>query len=164
MLNNAILLSIRPPYANQIFDGKKRVELRRICPKYIKKGDLVLIYVSSPVKSLCGAFKVDKVVEKNLSELWRAVKGKAGISRKEFNQYYKGLSVGAAIFFSDVWKLPAPIELQDLREDIRDFQPPQNFRYATADDLIPVQPAEFMSLFTLKPPEKRIKQLDLPQK
>ncbi len=124
MLNNAILLSVRPQYANQIFEGKKKVELRRICPKHIKKGDLVLIYVSSPVKSLCGAFKVDKVVEKNLPELWRAVKGKAGISRKEFNQYYKGVSVGSAIFFNNVWKLPSPIELQALREE-RDFQPPQ---------------------------------------
>ena len=160
MLNNAILLSVRPQYANQIFEGKKKVELRRICPKHIKKGDLVLIYVSSPVKSLCGAFKVDKVVEKNLPELWRAVKGKAGTSRKEFNQYYKGVSVGSAIFFNNVWKLPSPIELQALREE-RDFQPPQNFRYATADDLILVQPAEFMSLFTLKPPEKGINQLEL---
>ncbi len=163
MSNNAILLSIRPQYANKIFEGRKRVELRRICPKYIKKGDLVLIYVSSPVKSLCGAFQVDKVVEKPLPELWKAVKGKAGVSRKEFNQYYQGLSVGTAIFFNNFWKLSCPIELRDLREQRTDFQPPQNFRYATDDDLIPVQHDEFMSLFTLKLLEKPTKQLKLLQ-
>ncbi len=163
MLNNAILLSIRPQYANKIFEGRKRVELRRICPKYIKKGDLVLIYVSSPVKSLCGAFQVDRVVEKPLSELWKAVKGKAGVSRKEFNQYYQGLSVGSAIFFNNVWELSSPIELRELREQMTDFQAPQNFRYATADDLISIQPAEFMNLFTLKPLGKQVKQLKLLQ-
>jgi hypothetical protein len=46
------------------------------------------------------SIEVDKVVEKPLPELWKAVKGKAGVSCKEFNQYYEGLSVDSAIFFN----------------------------------------------------------------
>ncbi len=51
MSSNAIVLSIRPQYAEKIFEGTKRVELRRIRPKQIKNGNLALIYVSSPSQS-----------------------------------------------------------------------------------------------------------------
>ena len=46
MANNAILMSIRPQYANMIFDGTKTAELRRVKPKTLESGDLILVYVS----------------------------------------------------------------------------------------------------------------------
>ena len=61
MIGNALLLSIHPEYAEKIFDGTKRVELRRVRPR-LQNGDLVIVYVSSPVKAVCGAFRVDNVV------------------------------------------------------------------------------------------------------
>ena len=57
-----VLLSIKPKYADKIFNGTKTVELRRICPK-VTEGDLILVYVSSPVKALVGEFEVKKIVE-----------------------------------------------------------------------------------------------------
>jgi len=131
MTNNAVLMSIRPQYAYKIFDGTKTVELRRIKPKTLSNGDLILVYVSSPVKSLVGAFKVAHVIEKPLSSLWKAVKDHAGVSYAEFSKYYDGVLSGAAIFIKDVWLLPKPIHLSDLQKGVNGFYPPQSFRYTS---------------------------------
>ena len=135
MPGNAIFLSIRPQYADKIFVGTKTVELRRVRPKHIGEGALVLIYVPSPIKSLVGAFKVDRVVEESLQRLWEMVHDRAGVTREEFDAYYDEVSIGVGIFFSKIWRLPEPIELEDLKEQTIDFQPPQGFRYATRSEL-----------------------------
>jgi predicted transcriptional regulator len=107
------------------------------------KGALVLVYVSSPIKSLVGAFKVDQVVEKPLRELWKLVCGRAAVTRDEFDGYFEGASTGVGIFFNEVWRLHRPIELRDLRE-MQGFRPPQGFRYATASELASPQLAELV--------------------
>ncbi len=142
MSSNAIVLSIRPQYAEKIFEGSKKVELRRIRPKQIQKGDLVLIYVSSPLQSLAGAFKVDEITKKPLVELWGLVRDIAGLTKEEFYSYYQGVNTGVGIFFSQVWSLREPIKIQDWQEQGISFHPPQGFRYATADELASLQVAE----------------------
>ena len=144
MLGNAIFLSIHLQYANRIFEGIKTVELRRVRPRYIAKGALALIYVPSPIKSLVGAFKVDRVVKKPLQELWEIVHDEAGVTREEFDAYFDGTSIGVGIFFSTVWSLPKPIELQDLREQMLGFWPPQGFRYVKASEFAMPRVAEFV--------------------
>ncbi len=126
-----ILISIRPEYANMIFEGTKTVELRRVRPKHIKKGSLVLIYVSSPVQSLSGAFIIDDIIEQPISELWQRVHSQAGVTHEEFNSYYTKASKGIGIFFSEVWPFEQPIDLQSLKERMENFHPPQSFRYVT---------------------------------
>ena len=143
MPGNAIFMSIRPQYANKIFDGIKTVELRRVRPKYIARKALILVYVSSPVKSLVGAFKVDRIIKKPLSELWEIVRDRAGVTREEFDAYFDGTLTGVGIFFSETWRLPEPIALRDL-EDMIGFQPPQGFRYATASELAAPQLATLL--------------------
>src|SRR6185503_3263930 len=61
MPNQALLISVRPRFAEMIFAGTKVVELRRLRPR-IGTGDLVFVYVSSPVMALAGAFEVGEVV------------------------------------------------------------------------------------------------------
>lgn len=134
MTDKAILLSIRPRYADMIFEGSKTVELRRVRPRNIIKGDLVLLYVSSPIQSLAGAFQVEQVVERSVKTLWQLVKEKAGISRQEFDAYYQGASTGVAIFFQQVWQIPEPIVLDELRRSAN-FKPPQSFRYVTKNEM-----------------------------
>jgi predicted transcriptional regulator len=144
MTANAILLSIRPKYAKKIFDGSKTVELRKVRPKRIGSGTLILVYVSSPIKSLVGAFKVDRITEKPLNALWNVVRNKAGITREEFDTYYAGTSTGVAIFFDEAWCLPEPIALEDLRDRLSEFYPPQDFRYAKVSELTLPQIAGFL--------------------
>ncbi|MCK5523741.1 MAG: ASCH domain-containing protein [Thiomargarita sp.] len=134
-MSSNILLSVRPKYANKIFEHAKTVELRRVRPKRLEPGDWVLIYVSSPVQALVGAFKVDKIVKKPLKDLWQMVQKKAGATRQEFDAYYDGVSVGVGIFFKvqDVQKLDKPITLDILKK--QSFHPPQGFRYCRASDI-----------------------------
>ena len=135
METSTIILSIRPKHAMKIFSGLKHVELRRVRPKHLGNGTLALIYVTSPVRSLAGAFKVTYVIEKPLADLWKAVKKKAGLTYCEFKKYYEGVSMGTAIFFHKVWSFSDPVPLEDLRNELLTFLPPQAFRYAKVDEL-----------------------------
>lgn len=133
MIGNALLLSIRPQYAEKIFDGTKRVELRRVRPR-LQNGDLVVVYVSSPVKAVCGAFRVDYVVAGPPGDLWKKVRSRAAITREEFDAYFVGASKAVAIFFSEVFTLSQVITLDALRETLPDFQAPQGYQYVKEGD------------------------------
>ncbi len=128
--DNTILLSIQPRFAEKIFERTKAVELRRVRPK-VDRGDIALVYVSSPVKALYGAFSIEKVITDTPSKLWQIVKDIAGVSRAEFDHYYRGASVGVGIFIklSSVKTLNNPMDLDRLRRDWPHFQPPQSYRY-----------------------------------
>ncbi len=128
MQKNAILLSIQPRYAKKIFEGEKKVELRRIRPN-VRNGDLVIIYASSPVMAVMGSFSVDHVMMKRPRDLWPFVEQKACVSREEFDSYYKGSRLAVGIFFSDARTVDNPLRLQEIREMWPDFHPPQGYRY-----------------------------------
>ncbi|MBD2537778.1 ASCH domain-containing protein [Coleofasciculus sp. FACHB-SPT36] len=127
---NILLLSIRPEYANKIFDGTKKVELRRVRPR-LSKGDLVIVYVSSPKKAVLGSFTVDKIIEEPILELWNQVWNKAGITLAEFDSYYEGASVGFGILLKKPNRFEIPVSLERLREKWIDFRPPQSYHYLT---------------------------------
>lgn len=128
MLNKVLLLSIKPDYVEKIFDGEKRVELRRTRPK-VQRGDLIIVYATSPRKEIVGVLEVEKIEQKPLFELWEEVKEIAGISQEEFYSYYKGLTVGCGIFLNEHKYFNQPIKLDSLRKEWRGFNPPQSFRY-----------------------------------
>jgi predicted transcriptional regulator len=135
MTSHILLLSIKPEYANKIFAGKKKVELRRIRTR-LDSGDLVLIYVSSPNKALVASFEVDRVITvenlpRELNNLWKQVKEQAGINRKQFDNYYEGASVGVGIFLKNLQRFPKPLELESLRKQLPNIRPPQSYRYLT---------------------------------
>ena len=133
-----LLLSIRPKYASKIFEGVKDVELRRTRPRIIK-GDLVVVYASSPTKALVGVFEVREVIQKPLIELWNDVKERACVSYNEFQTYYKGLSTGCGIILDKTHYFEKPVELDCLRRAWDNFRPPQSYRYLKPDEIELVQ-------------------------
>ena len=132
-MSNILLLSIRPEYANKIFDRTKTVELRRIRPRLLNEGDRVVVYVSSPQQAVVGSFKVDNIVEKPVTELWEEVEKLAGISHEDFYDYYYGVRLGVGIFLKDIHRFSQPVELHRLRNKLPNLKPPQSFRYLTAN-------------------------------
>ncbi len=124
----SVLLSIRPEYARKIFDGTKTVELRRTCPR-VKKGDLILIYVSSPMKALAGFFRVSQIMKETPERLWLLIGADAGISKSEFDNYYSGASIGFGIHIDRVRRLKNPVSLEWLKAKWPGFLPPQSYRY-----------------------------------
>ncbi|MEM9214424.1 MAG: ASCH domain-containing protein [Cyanobacteria bacterium P01_F01_bin.150] len=123
-----LLVSIHPKYVEKIFHGDKKVELRRQKPR-VDRGDLMIIYSSSPDKVLKGFAKVEKVIQKPVLELWRDVRGCSGISYSEFRSYYKGTRLGCGIFLSHVYLFDYPVSLTEIRKSWVGFHPPQNYRY-----------------------------------
>ena len=129
-----LLLSIHPEYADSIFSGEKKIELRRTRPR-VSKGDTVLVYVSSPRKELVGTFTVAGIVEDTPSSLWKKVKHIAAITSRVFDKYYAGSTYAIGIRVSAARTLPTPIPLADLRKTIPGFHPPQTYRYLSSTEV-----------------------------
>lgn len=128
MTGNALLLSIKPRFADAIFAKAKGVELRRVRPR-VSAGDLILVYVTSPRCALEGAFEVERVLEARPSALWQSVRRTAGITKTEFDDYYRGSKAAYGIVVRRVWKL-APVSLAALRR--ARIRPPQSYHYIDA--------------------------------
>lgn len=130
-MNKALLLSIKPRFADAIFAGTKTFELRKVRPK-VAAGDLVLVYVTMPRCQLEGAFKVGAVLELPPEKLWLRVRGKCGVSKEEFMSYYAGKNTAFAIGVAEAWQLETTVGLKDLRTE--EILPPQGYRYLTAGE------------------------------
>lgn len=128
MPGRTLLLSLRPEFADKVFAGIKKVELRRVRPS-VEVEDWVLIYVSTPVRAIAGRFRVVEIVEDSPASLWKEVRNLAGISRRQFNDYYRGAPKAYGIFFSCVRRFRPPVELSQLRKLWPAFHPPQCYRY-----------------------------------
>lgn len=125
MNGSALLLSIKPRFADAIFARKKRVELRRVKPR-VGPGDLVLVYVTSPRCTLEGAFEVERVFAEHPAALWLHVEKQAGVTEREFQDYFKGRQIAYGIVIRRVWKL-APVPLSAMRKAM--IRPPQSYHY-----------------------------------
>lgn len=135
MPNKFLLISIRPEFADKIFDGSKKVELRKVRPRQLEEKEWVLVYVSSPVKALIGAFQVESVIENSTNRLWHKVREEAGVTRMQFNDYYAGASIGYGIFLNKTKKFNRPVELSSLKKLWKGFHPPQCFRYLSLSEV-----------------------------
>lgn len=91
----AILMSIKPEYANKIFSGIKRYEFRKRIPK--RPFERVYVYSSSPVKKIIGSFDVDYVLKGEPNELWNKTFKFAGIDALAYKQYFSNSEIGYAV-------------------------------------------------------------------
>ena len=78
-----LLLSLKPYYADLIFAGRKKAELRKRIASNIEDRD-VFIYVSSPVKQLRGGFRVGQVWQGSPEEVWNKVSELTDVAKKLF--------------------------------------------------------------------------------
>ncbi|MFT4176031.1 MAG: ASCH domain-containing protein [Luteolibacter sp.] len=128
-MKKALLLSIKPRFAEAIFEGTKVFELRKVRPR-LACGDLVLVYVTSPRCQLEGAFDVVSVIELPLEELWKVVENGCALTKGEFDDYFNGKTVGYAIGVGNAWVLETSRNLRFLRDE--EIVPPQSYRYLSA--------------------------------
>ena len=121
------LLSIKPEYSDRIFSGEKLFELRKrrlgIC-----RGDIVVVYTSSPTQALTGAFVALGEVELPVEKLWAKHRARLGIERAAYSTYFDGADTAVAIPVGKTIRIPA-IPLPDLRRLKPGFTPPQSFMY-----------------------------------
>lgn len=133
----AILLSLRPRFAQAILDGTKTVEVRRR-PIRAPRGTILVLYASSPTMAILGTAELGAVNVRHPDVAWKEYENDLGLSREEFTTYLNGSDSAHLIH---VWKprrLNEPIPLSCLRASASGFKPPQSFRYITAEDPPPL--------------------------
>jgi len=127
--NNLLLISIKPQYAKKIFEGEKTIELRKSAPQMVDNESYMLIYVTSPVKELWGVCKIQSIIKNEPEIIWSKYGKVAGISKEDFNDYYKETTNGYVIELKEVKALVNAISLEELRVMIPGFTAPQTYRY-----------------------------------
>jgi len=134
MTTKRLLISVRPKYAEMIFTGKKTVELRRVKPN-LSIEDIVIVYVTSPIKQVWGSFSVGNIITLPVNDLWLNVKNDAGVSKKEFFDYFIGVDYGYGIVIKNISSVFKPIDLNEIRKNWSGFNPPQSYRYLSHAEL-----------------------------
>ena len=119
-----VILSIKPEYANKIFNGSKKFEFRRSIFKN-KEVTKIIVYASSPVSKIIGEFEIEKILYEDLKSLWKLTKDFSGISEKYYYDYFIGKEKGYAL---EVKKVKLYKEVLCIKETFG-INPPQSFAY-----------------------------------
>lgn len=119
-----VLLSIKPEFAELIFDGSKKYEFRKAIFKnpHIKT---VVVYASFPVQLVIGEFDIDTILKDEPERLWRETREHSGISEEFFFDYFAERNIGFAIKVKKSRRYKNPL---CLRANYN-ITPPQSFCY-----------------------------------
>lgn len=127
----AVLLSVKPRFAEQIVAGTKRVEFRRSWAA--EQVGLAVIYSSSPIQRLVGIVDVDGTVFASPSSVWTKCRERGpGLERRELMEYFAGKVQAYGVLLGKVTLPEKPIPPKSL---FRGFRPPQSYRYLSAAEL-----------------------------
>ncbi len=91
-------------------------------------GSTIVLYSSAPTKAVVGLAELYRVTQADPDELWVGVQGKCGVSRQEYDSYFKGAHRAFGVHMRNVERFLDPLPLDVLRSHFR-LQPPQSFRY-----------------------------------
>jgi len=124
---HTILLSINPDHVNNIFNGSKKYEFRRVrCKVEVSK---ILIYSTSPTMKVVGEAEVENVLEEPLDDLWGMTFKEAGVEKEFFYRYYRGKSYGIAYELNNIvqYSEERPLSYYGLKSA------PQSFAYVNQE-------------------------------
>lgn len=122
----AILLSINPNHVENILNGTKKYEFRKIaCKRHVDK---ILIYSTNPIMKVVGEAEVEDVLIDNPEVIWKKTEKKSGIDKIFFDQYYENREQAVAYKLKNVKKYNEPKELKEYGIS----SAPQSFQYIEA--------------------------------
>lgn len=119
-----VVLSIKPEFANKIFDGSKKFEFRKAIFKN-PKIKTVIVYSSSPVQQVIGEFEIERIINHDIDTLWGLTHQESGITEAYFYKYFEDRVQGFAIQIKKTKRYRTP---KCLRADFN-LCPPQSFAY-----------------------------------
>jgi predicted transcriptional regulator len=118
-----MLLSINPKHVNNIFNGTKQFEFRKIvCARDI---DTIVFYATDPVQKIVGEAKIDDILIDKPSVIWEETNKFSGISKSFFDKYFENREIAVAFKVYDVIKYIVPKSLSDFGVK----RAPQSFMY-----------------------------------
>ena len=123
-MKKRVLLSIRPEFAEAIFNGDKHYEFRRVL--FREDVDEILVYATMPVARVIGSFRIEDIYEDAPKVVWAKTKEAAGVTKQKFDSYFKDRKRAFAIKVSDPIRFGKP---QLLSKYLPSNIPPQSFCY-----------------------------------
>ncbi len=120
-----VLLSIKPEFAEKIFDGKKKYEFRKAVFKD-PSVKTVVVYATKPVGKVVGEFDIEQVLQDRPSSIWEETKEFSGITKRFFTDYFRGREKAFAIKVKNPLKYLEPLDLTSV---VTHGVPPQSFCY-----------------------------------
>ena len=127
--DRALLLSVRPRYAESIMNGTKLAEIRRQRPG-VQPGTPVIIYATQPIAAVVGSARVANVHHGRPADVWTDHHTQMGITRDEFDDYLAGTNTAHVLVLTDAQRLHAPLTLAEMRATAG-FHPPRSYRFVT---------------------------------
>jgi predicted transcriptional regulator len=124
MPGDAMLLALKPRWADAILRGVKTAEVRRSAPR-ARPGTPVLLYASSPVQRVVGACIIASVDEATPAALWERHGPSTGLDCQSFSEYLDGARRPGCLLVTEPTRI-APTALAG--------SPPQSYRWITARD------------------------------
>ena len=104
-----ILISINPEHVENIFNGKKKYEYRKIrCKQDIDK---IIIYSTYPIMKVVGEATVEEILEDSPDNIWKETKKYSGIDLKFYKKYFKDRNKAIAYKLTDIKKYNHPKDL-----------------------------------------------------
>lgn len=104
-----MLISINPEHVENIFNGSKKYEYRKIkCKQDVNK---IIIYSTAPVMKVVGEAQVEEILEDSPEKIWSITENGSGINKKFFNKYYENKEKAVAYKLTNIMKYDLPKEL-----------------------------------------------------
>ena len=125
-----MLLSINPEHVENILQGSKTYEFRKILCK--RKVDKIVIYSTYPVKLIVGEVEVLDIIKMDKEKLWKMTEKKSGITKDFFDQYYEGRETAVAYKLGEVFKYDKPQSLDKIGVKMA----PQSYMYLTENAVV----------------------------
>jgi predicted transcriptional regulator len=118
-----MLLSINPQHVQNILNGTKRYEFRKVrCRPEV---DSIVIYATAPVGRVVGEVELIGTHRGSLDDVWERTARYSGISRSFYEAYYSGCDMAVAYELGQVLIYEEPLLLHELGVS----HAPQSFMY-----------------------------------
>ena len=115
-----MLISINPQHVENIFNGSKKYEYRKIrCKQDIDK---IIISSTYPIMKVVGEAKVEKILEDSPDRIWEKTKKYSGIDLNFYQKYFKDTQedFDEPIFYiAGSQTLPPPLPEEEETEYIK---------------------------------------------
>ena len=122
-MKRKILISIHPEHVQNILNGRKKYEFRKIVAKQTINS--ILIYETSPTMKIVAEVDVKGVLTGAPNEIWQQTYNSSGITKEYFDAYFKGRKIAHA------YKL-GKIKIFESAKTLSDYgikSAPQSFIY-----------------------------------
>ncbi|MBJ6367716.1 ASCH domain-containing protein [Snuella sedimenti] len=127
-MSKIVVISLKPEFSELIFNGSKKIELRKSIPQ-INEEDIVVVYNTMPEKAFVGVCKIKEIITSSPEEIWSNYSQELGIDKERYFDYYLGRKKAIGLKIDSFRKFKEKITLKEIKKIIPEFTPPQTFKY-----------------------------------